>query len=393
MEWHQEKLLSLCRICGAKIKDHKRKVHASKLSDEVTKVWQVSVLVDSPSVHPSFICVKCRLICGKREYLEGKIKTAILAKTWYPHSENCTVCVSNLEPKRGRPSKVKKAKVDEGEHHMLQEQESGTDSASEKEDHVGFARVYSLSMDCLSQCIERIPEKDQRALLMELCSSFSDQQMINVLKQKKGLHVIRESHVQESLCEIPEDLLAKVSLEAVRLQRQKIQVDCQSFSQTYKDLDILQDFRPDEWFLRRNPIVKAVVDGLSSPETNYFHRCLALEHLYNLQGMSFVGPCSFMTNISLLAISNSKLTVDMFGKVLPGGSYPTLKAWTRDLSSEPKEFPSGDCMVAIDNDQIVQRKWKVKVGQKARVSVVTSVCQAEVDSGGSLQTRGDLAPM
>lgn len=89
--------------------------------------------------------------------------------------------------------------------------------------------------------------------------------------------------------------------------------------------------------------------------------------------MSFVGPCSFMTNVSLLAISNSKLTIDMFGRVLPGGSYPTLKAWTRDLSPEPKEFPSGDCMVAIDNDQIVQRKWKVKVGQKARVSVVTII--------------------
>ena len=227
---------------------------------------------------------------------------------------------------------------------------------------------------------------------MELCSSFSDQQMVNLVKQKKGFHVIREGDLQESLCEIPEDILAKISLEAVRLQRQKIQRDCQSFAQTYKDLDTLQDFRPEEWFLRRNPIVKAVVDGLASPEKNYFHRCLALEHLYNLQGMNFVGPCSFMTNISLLAISNSKLTVDMFGKVLPGGSYPTLKVWTRDLSSEPKEFPSGDCMVAIDNDQIVQRKWKVKVGQKARVSVVTSVCQAEVDSGGSLQTRGDLAP-
>lgn len=59
MEWHQEKLLALCRICGLKIKDHKRKVHASKLSAEVNKVWQVSFLVDSPSVHPSFICVKC----------------------------------------------------------------------------------------------------------------------------------------------------------------------------------------------------------------------------------------------------------------------------------------------------------------------------------------------
>jgi len=150
-------------------------------------------------------------------------------------------------------------------------------------------------------------------------------------------------------------------------------MDCQSLAQIYKDLDIFQNFRPEEWFVRRNPIVKAVVDGLASPEKNYFHRCLALEHLNNLHGMSFVGPCSFMANINLLAIRNSKLTVDMFGKVLLGRSYSTLKVWTRDLSSEPMEFPNEDCMVAIDNDQIVERKWKVRVGQKVRVSVVTSV--------------------
>jgi len=79
-----------------------------------------------------------------------------------------------------------------------------------------------------------------------------------------------------------------------------------------------------------------------------------------------------MTNISILVISNSKLVVNMFGKALPDGSYATLKLWTRDLTSDPKEFRPGDCMVAIDNEQIVQRKWKVKVGQKSRVSVVTS---------------------
>ena len=82
----------------------------------------------------------------------------------------------------------------------------------------------------------------------------------------------------------------------------------------------------------------------------------------------------------------------MFGKALPVGSYSTLKLWTRDLTSYAKEFPSGDCMVTIDNDQIVQRRWKVKVGQTARVSVVMSVCQAEVDPQGCLQTRGDLVP-
>ena len=107
--------------------------------------------------------------------------------------------------------------------------------------------------------------------------------------------------------------------------------------------------------------------------------------------MHFVGPCSFMTNISILSVSNSKLVVNMFGKTLPGGSYATLKLWTKDLTSDTKVSP-GDCMVAIDNDQIVQRKWKVKVGQKSRVSVVTSVRKAEVNSQGSLQTRSDLAP-
>ena len=53
---------------------------------------------------------------------------------------------------------------------MLQEQESGTDSASEEGDQVNFKRVYSLSMDCLRECIERKretrkKERDQHALL------------------------------------------------------------------------------------------------------------------------------------------------------------------------------------------------------------------------------------
>ena len=213
-----------------------------------------------------------------------------------------------------------------------------------------------------------------------------------MLNHIEGLYIIKDADLTDSLSKMPEDIQAKLVHEVVHLQKQKMKVDCHSFSQTYKNLETLQDFRAEDWFSRRNSVVKAVVNAIASPDKNYFHRCLALEHLYDLQGVNFVGPCSFMTNIRLLAISNSKLTVNMIGKVLPGGSYSTLKVWTRDLTSEAKYFPSGDCMVAIDNDQIVQRKWKVKVGQKARVSVVTSVCQAEVDSSGLLQTRADLAP-
>lgn len=36
---------------------------------------------------------------------------------------------------------------------------------------------------------------------------------------------------------------------------------------------------------------------------------------------------------------------------------------TDQLASVPQSFPAGDCVVAFDNDQIVQRKWKVEMGQ------------------------------
>ena len=40
-----------------------------------------------------------------------------------------------------------------------------------------------------------------------------------------------------------------------------------------------------------------------------------------------------------------------------------VTGWTDQLVSVPRPFPAGDCVVAFDNDQIVQRKWKVEVGQ------------------------------
>lgn len=208
----------------------------------------------------------------------------------------------------------------------------------------------------------------------------------------KGVNVLQEDELGDCIAKVPEDMQANIVQRIIHEQKRKLQVDCHPFAQPYKVLEMLQNFDAEEWFSRCNPIIKSVIEGLASKEKNYFQRCLALEHLYHIHGMTFVGPPSFMTNISLLAVSNSKLVVNMFGKALPGGSYSTLKLWTRDLASDQKEFPPGDCMVAIDNDQIVQHKWKVKVGQKSRVSVVTSVCQAEVNSLGSLQIRSDLAP-
>jgi len=287
--------------------------------------------------------------------------------------------------------KEKKSRVGEKEGKHLHG--SDTDSASEHEDDQMPPRVYCMSMVTISDCITKVPYTDQCASFQELCSVIPKAQLLELLQNSlKGVYVLQEDELGDCIAKVPEDMQANIVQRIIHEQKPKLQVDCHSFAQTYKALEMLQNFDAEEWFSRCNPIIKSVIEGLASKEKNYFQRCLALEHLYHIHGMTFVGPSSFMTNISLLAISNSKLVVNMFGKALPGGSYSTLKLWTRDLASDQKEFPPGDCMVAIDNDQIVQHKWKVKVGQKSRVSVVTSVCQAEVNSLGLLQIRSDLAP-
>ena len=389
MEKHIRLLETFCRVCGEKIKEKERKEDVAKYANQIEQIWKVSVLVDSPNVHPRFICIKCRVKCSNKEYLAAKFKSSQEAKLWFPHSGDCDICFKHQEA-RGRPSKRKRVKV----ANKKDKPGSGTDSASEHEDEQTTPpRVYCVSMETIRECISKVPYTDQCVIFQELCSVIPKVPLLELLMNSlKGVYILQEDDLSDSIARVPEDMQASIVEQIMEEQKPKLQVDCHSFAQTYKELETLQNFNAEEWFSRRNPIVKSIIQGLASNEKNYFQRCLTLEHLYHLHGLTFVGPCSFMTNISLLAISNSKLVVNMFGKAFPGGSYCTLKLWTRDLTSDPKEFPPGDCMVAIDNDQIVQRRWKVKVGQKSRVSVVTSVCQAEINSQGSLQTRSDLAP-
>ena len=44
-------LASLCRICGDKIKDHKRKLVINRFVSEIHQIWKDLLLLDSPNVH------------------------------------------------------------------------------------------------------------------------------------------------------------------------------------------------------------------------------------------------------------------------------------------------------------------------------------------------------
>ena len=60
---------------GKKIKGEDRKEDVAKYEDEIKQIWEVSVLVDLPNVHPRFICMKCRVKCSSKDYLAGKFKS------------------------------------------------------------------------------------------------------------------------------------------------------------------------------------------------------------------------------------------------------------------------------------------------------------------------------
>ena len=52
MDIHVQHLASLCRICGNKIEDHKRKVDTNRFVSEIRQIWRDLLLLNSPNVHP-----------------------------------------------------------------------------------------------------------------------------------------------------------------------------------------------------------------------------------------------------------------------------------------------------------------------------------------------------
>ena len=52
MNIHFQHFASLCRICGDKIGDHKRKLDTNRFVSEIQQTWKDLLLLDSPNVHP-----------------------------------------------------------------------------------------------------------------------------------------------------------------------------------------------------------------------------------------------------------------------------------------------------------------------------------------------------
>lgn len=177
-----------------------------------------------------------------------------------------------------------------------------------------------------------------------------------------------------------------------RLEKESVKTDILSCSQTYKNLPAMLNVTPHTWIQARNSVLTCAINALSHKSVKPVHKAVTVDQLYSIVQPSFVSPLMFATNLLVYSVTRSKLALNIHGKIHPAGGNTTVKTWLNDLTMEVPQVPSGDILTAIDNDQVLIRKWTVRKDNRAQISVLTSVCVAPVYPNGILQLDSNLAP-
>ena len=119
---------------------------------------------------------------------------------------------------------------------------------------------------------------------------------------------------------------------------------------------------------------------------NYFYLFI---YLFIITKPNFTSPIMFGVNLVVYSIALSKIAVDIYGKLHPGGEYKLMKSWLNGMTMQIPTMPDNDIFTAIDNDQVLLKKWTVRKENHAQISILTSVCHA---SNAVSQRDKKLAP-
>ena len=97
----------------------------------------------------------------------------------------------------------------------------------------------------------------------------------------------------------------------------------------------------------------------------------------------------------LYNVTKSKLALQLVASSGPYASYATLKTWLETLAGVrgvelSQQGPIGDLVVAFDNNQMLQKSWAIRVGNKFKCSSITMNVAFVMNSQGVLQLEGLL---
>lgn len=104
MEFHQEELQKVCRVCGKRLQKAKGKrstFSCSSLKVELLRTFSADVSSDSSTIHPPLLCLPCYLITKRKEKAIKNATTYTSTQTvsnWSAHTRvDCDVSVVSAQ--------------------------------------------------------------------------------------------------------------------------------------------------------------------------------------------------------------------------------------------------------------------------------------------------------
>ena len=368
---HFAYLKNVCRLCGNNVKSKADVAIKSAFKRELLDKFNINIDADSREIHPEKVCPPCKQILYRvRESgnaIEINVSRTIEKCTC--HVENNCRCTSG---KKGRPPKKRV-------HRELSRELIGSDTESGEEYETETERNSCMEFKSL---IENIPLME-----MELAMVCAQK-----LAETFNLIFLDRENIASSVSSLSDR--DKIALTQSIFSREKgnIRTDILTCNQTYKSLPVLLKVSPEGWSQSRNPLLACVVNAISNKSTKPVHKAVTIDQLYSLVQPSFISPLLFAANLLIYSVTRSKLALTICDKLHPAGSIACVRTWLNNLIMNVPQVPSGDLLTAIDNDQVLIKKWTVRKDNRAQISVLTSVCVVPVHPNGTLQWNGDLAP-
>ena len=119
--------------------------------------------------------------------------------------------------------------------------------------------------------------------------------------------------------------------------------------------------------------------------------CLALEQIYYIRNLNFIGPFSFSASLVKWALCGSKTAHALDGCSYPSGCVTTLQKFLKSSAEQPNLcFTTGDVEVWADNTQRKGKTCRVREDGTTPIGITTNVVFIQPSS--SIQKIKELAP-
>ena len=119
--------------------------------------------------------------------------------------------------------------------------------------------------------------------------------------------------------------------------------------------------------------------------------CLALEQIYYIRNLNFIGPFSFSASLVKWALCGSKTAHALDGCSYPSGCVTTLQKFLKSSAEQPNLcFTTGDVEVWADNTQRKGKTCRVREDGTTPIGIATNV--VFIQNSSSIQKIKELAP-